>query len=337
MANETALTKIKITEADEKIKFVLNECDLVKVSQMQMLERAVTLSRGIAALKRVITKEIVEEVFLPLQGSPLGFKTDKDSTGGYEAVVVRNCLIQGFMWGLQPVNNELNIISGNAYAAKNGLERKVRQSVNDLIVRPGVPVMAGDKTALLPMRASWTFDGKRCELIKDSRKLEDGTVFDERYAIRVNAGMGPDAVIGKGFRKLYRDILEQITNGAFNYADGDVLEVSGESVGEPAPAPATPEYDGKRIPAGKKGNGSTQQENKPAAEPAKQPEPKSDPSSSAKSGHIFPSEIRDLKKLAQEEGNNELAELCELAQLGDAEAKAKVIAARDAMPQREVE
>lgn len=323
MANELAkLDKATIDDAQDKIERVVKACDMIKLSELKMLEQAITLSTGIRALKKVMTDQVVSEIFMPLQGSQLGFLTDKDKDSGYPMQVVRNCWIQGFLWGLQPVNNELNIIAEKAYAAKNGLERKVRQAVQDLIIRPGVPVSSGDKTALIPMRAQWTFNGKRCELVKDLSKLNDGLTFDERYAIRVNAGMGPDAIIGKAYRKLYRDILAMLTNNTMNLADGDVIEATGESVIDgPAPAPAPPEHDGKRVHVGK-------------AQPAK-PEPatpppasKSDPTAT-KAG-IQPEEIRAMKKDAKERGDEALVKICEDAMTGDFIAMGKLQEIRDA-------
>ncbi|MEN6535446.1 MAG: recombinase RecT [Bryobacteraceae bacterium] len=89
----------------------------------------------------------------------------------------------------------------------------------------------------------------------------------------------------------------------------------------------------------KKGNGSAQ----PAA--AATPEPKvTQPTNdeaghniNPKTGHIFPSEIKDVKTWAKERGDEQLVSACEAALTGDDAAKAVVIAARDALPQREVE
>lgn len=256
------ITKETIESAQQTIEKVVAACDIVKLSQLAALEQAITLARGIAALKRVFTQQLVEEIFMPLQGTTLGFLTDKDKDGGYQSIVVRNCWIQGSIWGLQPVNNEMNIIAEKPYAAKNGLERKVREVVRSLVVRPGVPVQSGDKTALLPMRATWMIGEKRYDLVKDISQI-NGAPFDERYAIRVNAGMGPDAVIGKGYRKLYRDILNVITNGCNVIADGDVTDVAGIEIQSESRPVAPPEKDGQRMKIGRANGAATAQEPNP--------------------------------------------------------------------------
>jgi recombination protein RecT len=76
-----------------------------------------------------------------------------------------------------------------------------------------------------------------------------------------------------------------------------------------------------------------EEQQKPAAAAQKPP----NTPANTKPGHIFPSEIKDIKKQAQDEGNEGLAEICERALTGDADAKAAVITIRDAKPQREIE
>jgi hypothetical protein len=52
---------------------------------------------------------------MALQGSNLGFKTDKDKTGGYSEAEVKTCLIDAVLLGLQPTGNEFNIIASQMY------------------------------------------------------------------------------------------------------------------------------------------------------------------------------------------------------------------------------
>lgn len=239
------LSEVQIEDAENKIQKVVEACDVIKLSEMTAIKQAVTLAKGLQALRNVFTPQLVNTVFMPLQGTTLGFLTDKDNEQGYNDITVRACWIQGCLWGLHPINNEMNIIAAKPYAAKNGLERKVREATRGLIIRPGVPIVAQglDKTALVPMRAEWMIGDKRQTLVKDLGSI-DGKPFDERYAIRVNNGMGPDAIIGKAFRKVYRDILAMIVNGVIKYEDGDVTDTTGEVMTAEPVAP--PERDGQR-------------------------------------------------------------------------------------------
>lgn len=59
-----------------------------------------------------------------LSGSKIGFRTDKDDKTkypkGYPIEIVKDCLIEAVLMGLQPVNNMFNIIAGNCYVTKEG-------------------------------------------------------------------------------------------------------------------------------------------------------------------------------------------------------------------------
>lgn len=275
MATEQTTTAIQ--RATDEIERTLVACNAATLREMPALSQAVTLATGMTTLRRVLTEEMVKQVFMPLQGSPLGFVTDKDRDGGYSALVVRDCMIEAMIHGLRPVGNELNIISGRCYAAKNGFLRLVSDfpGVTDLVYVPGVPQNAGDKGALVPFRISWRLHGKAMERTWYAEKRADGTVVDNRIAVKVNSGMGADAIIGKATRKAFKQVYDQLTGSKFAIGDGDVIDTVGEIQSEPTAPPVPPEQDGRRIKMG--GNGAKNGE--PAAAPVPTAEPKPDPSS----------------------------------------------------------
>jgi hypothetical protein len=190
---------------------------------------------------------------MPLQGSKLGFVTDKDAGGGYPAEVVREVIIEALLRGFRPVGNEFNIIAGQFYGAKNGFERIVREwpGLTNLRIDLGVPHLVAEKGALVPCEARWRLDGRD---MKVECRPAAGDGFDTRIPVKVNGGMGPDAILGKATRKLYARVYQVLTGCASDIvdADGDVLTVPGQSL----PAPAEPTKDGQRI----KMNGSKKQE-----------------------------------------------------------------------------
>ncbi len=251
MANETTA----IQRATSEIETVLQSCNAMALREMPALTQAVTLATGVTQLRKVLSDDLVKAVFMPLQGSPLGFVTDKDKEGGYGIAVVRDCMIEAMIHGLRPVGNEINIIAGRCYAAKNGYARLVSTwpGLTDLALTPGVPQMVGDKGALLAFRAAWRLNGVQMELVRDLTKRADGTPSDTRIAVRVNSGMGADAVIGKATRKFLKQIYDLLSGSKLTIQDGEAIDTVGEVQSEPAPAPAPPEQDGKRIKMG--GNG----------------------------------------------------------------------------------
>lgn len=269
----TEITKLSINEATAEIERVLDACDAAKLAQLPALKKAVVLARGVYDLRKALTDDIVDRVFMPLQGTPLGFVTDQDGKAGYDIATVRDCMIEGMMRGLQPINNEMNIISGRCYAAKNGLKRLVLTwpGMTNFRMTPGVPTLAGDKGALIQMRATWMLDGKPMELFRGQTQSKDGVLDDTRIAVRVNSGMGPDAIIGKAERKMYKAIYELLSG--LTVEDGEAIDTVGVVVNSaPTPAPAEPAQDGKRIKLG--GNGKAappERKSEPAAAPAREP------------------------------------------------------------------
>jgi hypothetical protein len=219
---------IDIEAVSVAVEEALSMCSPSSLVELPALSQAVSLAKGIISLRKALSPEIMKHVFMPLQGSPLGFLADKT----YDEQTVRECLIQAMIMGLRPINNEFNIIGGKAYAAKNGCERIVRSwpGLSALTIDLSVPQMAGDKGAMVAVRASWLLSGKRCEYSRQQSKTEDGEIFDNRIAVRVNAGMGADAIHGKAYRKTYKGILDLLSNGALSIDDADAIETVGVAV-----------------------------------------------------------------------------------------------------------
>lgn len=194
-------------------------------------ERAFVLAQAMGELRRCISAECLAAV-MALQGSALGFKTDKDRDGGYPADTVKEALIEAVLRGAYPVNNEFNIISGRAYLTKECYERLVRSlpGVDNVRLRPGVPAMAAGG-ALVPYTVTCTFKGRAVKLERIARKMPDGTVSDERIPVKVNSSMGADAIIGKATRKMLKYTYEFLTGNKHNDPE-DIEDVTVHATGE---------------------------------------------------------------------------------------------------------
>jgi hypothetical protein len=249
---------------EQAITSAIANCNALALVGLEPLQQAVRLATGMTQLRRALTDDIIESIFMPLQSSKLGFVTDRDKPAwnatpdevrnfkkGYPIPVVRDVLIEAFMNGLRPVNNEFNILAGNLYAAKNGLDRLVSEfpgvSNLDVVSSPPQVNEKGD-TAKVSIRADWDLGGKHYSLVREATKGEKGEINDTRITIRVNKGMGLDAVLGKAERKLYHAVLAKLRrmNGmALTLADGEAIDTDGTQVD--APSLATPEQEGKRV------------------------------------------------------------------------------------------
>jgi hypothetical protein len=271
MSSSTAIQVSAIEKVSQAIEAAVAECGIERISGLPAFMQAVKMAQGISALRAALTDQFVAQAIMPLQGSKLGFLTDKDKEGGYGIHVVREASIEAMLRGFSVVGNEFNIIAGGFYGAKAGFARKVREfpGLTDLVLEPGVPQLIADKGALVPYTATWRLDGKpmvmACEYTKDGEK-----VTDRRIPVKVNAGMGTDAVLGKAERKLFARIFQRLNGNTFGLVDGEVGDEPIVTTGEPAPSPVpegTPE--GKRVPvvrlSGKRGPAPA------AAEPAPAP------------------------------------------------------------------
>ena len=120
-------------------------------------------------------------------------------------------MIAALMDGARIVGNEFNIIAGNYYRTLEQFERRIREypGLTDFRMELGVPHIQGDG-ALVDVRASWRLDGKPGRL-----ECKRGAEEDTRIPLRVNKGMGVDAVLGKAKRKFLARLLDYLDGTSF--------------------------------------------------------------------------------------------------------------------------
>lgn len=182
-------------------------------------ERCFALASGIRELRKLITAQMMSDI-MELQGTSLGFKTDRDKDNGYPVDVVKEVLIEAVLRGAAPIGNEFNIIAGRCYLTKEFFVRALREmpELENLILSAGVPVLGGGG-ALVPYEATWTYRGQEFRISRSQRKLADGSSSDNRICVRVNAGMGADGILGKAEKKIRAQILSLLTNTTFSDED----------------------------------------------------------------------------------------------------------------------
>lgn len=234
MSNETALTLPGVDNfvcvTIEKIENVLEKSNLQNLAKMSPLQRLAVTSAAMIELKSVVSDKFVQQVFLPLMGSKLGFRTDRDrEEQPYSIAVVREVGLEALIRGFYPWGNEFNIIAEGFYATKEGLDRKVKEwpGISNLNIRPMNPEM-DNGNALVPCIASWTLNGTldhiKCLKVKD----KEGNDVDLRIPVRVNKGMIIDGILGKATRKMLAMIYEKLSG--FTVPDGDTIEAEGVDV-----------------------------------------------------------------------------------------------------------
>jgi len=200
----------------------VESCSIETIQSLPPIQRAIQLATGMQMMRAALTDEVVQRVFMPLQGSKLGFRTDKDTQGGYPLQVVRDVATEAMIRGFQLVGNEVNIIAGNFYATKEGFERKVAEfpGLTQLELDVGVPHVK-EGGALVPYYATWLLNGVPGGLVCDQVKVGE-QVVDRRIPIRVNERMGIDAILGKAKRKFCARVYERLSGQRVPETDEDL-------------------------------------------------------------------------------------------------------------------
>lgn len=187
------------------------------------IEKALVVANAMQIIDQCLTPEIMEPI-MRLQGSKLGFKTDKDIVRdennryvkgpGYPLDIVKNCFIEMSIAGLQPVGNQWNIIGGNAYVTKEGgavLLDCIPYLQDFSIEHEEVTQSADKKSAVVKTKVSWTIDSE------EKTKVLSHTIKSDAYATH-------DSLTGKADRKCRIWLYNKIKKA--NIADGD----AGDSV-----------------------------------------------------------------------------------------------------------
>lgn len=174
-------------------------------------ERAFLIATAAQELKNLLTPEYMKPI-MALQGNKLGFKTDKDDKGGYSEEIVKNCLIEAVLTGVQPFGNQFNIIAGSMYVTKEGFGYLLGnfKGLNYEII-PALPRINQEKTsAAVLMNIEWTLNGE-----KKTRDID--------IPVKMNQFMGSDAALGKATRKARAWLYNTISGK--EVGDGDIQDI----------------------------------------------------------------------------------------------------------------
>jgi len=211
-------TELALPENFEKLANQLNQTvvGVINSNAINGFKKAFVTANAIEQLKLALTDEYIKPI-MALQGSRLGFKTDKDKDGGYPMAVVKNCLIDAVLMGLQPYGNEFNIIAGNTYATKEGVGAILKkvEGLSYEIVPLAVNMKYAPDSAEATMKLKWMLNGAAQE-----REL--------KFVIKSNAYATADAIIGKATRKTRKWLHDTISG--FELPEGDASEVGGVQV-----------------------------------------------------------------------------------------------------------
>lgn len=221
-------------EATTALAKLLEHYHPTALAAVDDISRAFAVAEGVRAVREVVKVDI--DKILPLQGSSLGFRTDKDKQGGYPKDVVIECVTEALLRGLRLTGNEWNIIGGRCYVAQAGCARLVGDypGLTDLELAPSVPVMK-DGGAIVEYAAGWNLDGKPMTM---TRKIP----------VRVDQYTSMDSILGKAKRKMLAAIYERLTGSVLSEGDSeDVVPMKAAPTAPPPKAKSPVEVAVNRI------------------------------------------------------------------------------------------
>jgi hypothetical protein len=198
---------------------------LVLADKSVGIEKALVVARAMEIIDACLTAEIMTPI-MRLQGSKLGFKTDKDIVRnpqtnqyekgtGYPLDVVKNCFVEMSLIGLQPVFNQWNIIGGNSYVTKEGADtllKNIPYLQEHLIIHEEVNQSVDKKTASVKSKIQWVIDGEQHTQIIS-------------FPVKSDAYTTHDALIGKADRKSKIWLFNKIKGTCISDGDADEAKI----------------------------------------------------------------------------------------------------------------
>lgn len=241
MASKTAMVEVDEKALDEMgtLEMRLEKARGLITEESSFMKKAILTAQAATIARKVVSAH--KDTLAQLQGSALGFLADKP----YSADELVNPLTEAVIMGLPLVGNCVNVISGRLYVPKAGWEYRFRTTTD--ISWPELHIGEMDITdearyVDLPEEKWYTHNGKvvkqrsvpgmakvecwaKClrggiELRVEYRDHSKTGGLDERIAIKVNRGMGEDAVRGKVEARLYK-ALWRLAMGADAATDND--------------------------------------------------------------------------------------------------------------------
>ena len=167
----------------------------------------------VKTLREVLTDEVMEEVFMPLMNTKIGFLTDRSMSAKkpktpYTIPVVRDSIIDAVGMGLHPTGNQFNIIAEKMYPTKEGYTFLLRKLNCKYIITKGYDkTPANSPYAEISTTINFEENGKRQSLTLN-------------HMIKKNDYTSHDQLQGKAEKKSKKALYEYLTG--HDLGDGDI-------------------------------------------------------------------------------------------------------------------
>lgn len=219
------------TDIGQKMQNIIDDCLPATTGKISDLASQLKIAWGMIELRKLLNHEQVKGMIKTLQDTNLGFLTDRTPAllernkklNPYSWDEVRDCIAEGMLKGYRITGNEINIIAGKFYAAKDGKYRQIIEwpGITNFNFSNSAPTYTVEKRigydkqiqnvqyADIEVFATWKQDGQDRSIGYNRDKLE--TIKDQQiFRIRAHGG-DDDAVIGKALSKLFSRVLMRIS------------------------------------------------------------------------------------------------------------------------------
>jgi len=171
------------------------------------------LGREIQQMRQMLLLPKNMELIKSLMGTSVGFRTDRDESGKrpYTDEEIADAVVEARAMGIYPIFGHMDMICGRAYCKGPGFRFLLRsvEGLTSYSIIPNIPVMKNGG-AISSVSLSWTYQKK------DYHQTIE-------FAIKVNTGMGADAINGKAERKALKWLYTRLTQ--IDIAEGDIDDV----------------------------------------------------------------------------------------------------------------
>ena len=217
----TASKKGDLIELDDRLK----KCRGMMELSTSTLERAVLMAQGMKVAKQYVTENIT--TLAPLADSELGFLTDRTNSkkGAYGPQELVAPIVTALMKGVPLVGNCFNVMSGRCYVTTQGYDYLFanRDGCDVPNVKIGnveittEPRWDKDKDRGIPGTARVAAIGE----VRANGKLYRVTFLetdelDERIAVKYNANMAEDAIVGKARARVLKALWRLVSNAVLD-------------------------------------------------------------------------------------------------------------------------
>lgn len=204
------MSEIKVSQK-EKFEMAVNNAHSINL--FENTTAAFGAAIAIKELRGILTTELMNEVFMPLMNTRVGFMTDKPTRDKpnvlYSLEEVRNCLIDGICIGLLPTGNQINIIAGRMYPTKEGYTALLKKIGVKYVINIGQDASQSPTIAELKVRIDYEYKGEK-------------NAFPYTAQLKKTDYTGIDQLKGKAERRAKKALFEYLTG--CDLGEGDATD-----------------------------------------------------------------------------------------------------------------